>query len=43
MQRVGMALMPLVSVDHMMQLVNRFGVADIISCIADAIDEDLRR
>ena len=37
------ALVPFVSVDHMMQLVHRVGLAEMITRIADAIEDDFRR
>lgn len=37
------ALVPFVSVDHMMQLVHRVGLAGMITRIADAIEDDFRR
>ncbi|WP_439124893.1 ornithine cyclodeaminase [Marivita sp.] len=43
MQPSDKALVPFVSVDHMMQLVHRVGLAKMISRIADAIEEDFRR
>lgn len=43
MQPSDKALVPFVSVDHMMQLVHRVGLADMIRRIADAIEEDFRR
>ncbi|WP_439120260.1 ornithine cyclodeaminase [Marivita sp.] len=43
MQPSDKALVPFVSVDHMMQLVHRVGLAEMIRRIADAIEEDFRR
>ena len=37
------ALVPFVSVDHMMQMVHRVGLARMITRIADAIEDDFRR
>lgn len=37
------ALVPFVSVDHMMQLVHHIGLADMLRGIADNIEEDFRR
>ena len=37
------ALVPFVSVDHMMQLVHRVGLQEMIVAIAQAIEEDFRR
>jgi len=37
------ALVPFVSVDHMMQIVHRVGLAQMITRIAEAIEEDFRR
>ncbi|MDU8911459.1 ornithine cyclodeaminase [Aestuariicoccus sp. MJ-SS9] len=37
------ALVPFVSVDHMMQLVHRVGLRQMLQGIADAIEEDFRR
>lgn len=43
MQPSDKALVPFVSVDHMMQIVHRVGLPDMIRRIADAIEEDFRR
>ena len=43
MQPSDKALVPFVSVDHMMQLVHRIGLAEMIRRIADAIEDDFRR
>lgn len=43
MQPSDKALVPFVSIDHMMQLVHRVGLAEMIRRIADAIEEDFRR
>lgn len=43
MQPSDKALVPFVSVDHMMQLVHRVGLAEMIRRIADAIEDDFRR
>ena len=43
MQPSDKALVPFVSVDHMMQLVHRVGLPEMIRRIADAIEEDFRR
>ncbi|MFP7572130.1 ornithine cyclodeaminase [Marivita sp. S2033] len=37
------ALVPFVSVDHMMQIVHRVGLPQMITRIADAIEDDFRR
>ena len=37
------ALVPFVSVDHMMQIVHKVGLAEMIARIAHAIEEDFRR
>ena len=37
------ALVPFVSVDHMMQLVHYIGVEDMIAAIADEIEADFKR
>ncbi len=38
-----LAMVPFVSVDNMMKLVNRIGVADMIAGIADVIEDDYKR
>ena len=38
-----LAMVPFVSVDNMMKLVNRIGVADMIAGIADVIEADFKR
>lgn len=43
MQPSAKALVPFVSVDHMMQLVHRVGLSNMVRRIADAIEEDFRR
>ncbi len=43
MQPSALAMVPFVSVDNMMRLVNRIGVADAIAGIADAIEADYLR
>ena len=43
MQPSDKALVPFVSVDHMMQMVHRVGLPEMIRRIADAIEEDFRR
>jgi ornithine cyclodeaminase len=37
------ALVPFVSVDHMMQLIHRIGIAEMLRGIAEYIEEDFRR
>ncbi|SHH75627.1 ornithine cyclodeaminase [Marivita hallyeonensis] len=43
MQPSDKALVPFVSVDHMMQLIHRVGLPEMIRRIADAIEDDFRR
>ena len=43
MQPSDKALVPFVSVDHMMQMVHRVGLPKMIRRIADAIEDDFRR
>ena len=43
MQPSDKALVPFVSVDHMMQMVHRVGLPEMIRRIADAIEDDFRR
>ncbi len=38
-----LAMVPFVSVDNMMKLVNRIGIAEMIAGIADVIEEDFKR
>ena len=42
-QPSALAMVPFVSVENMMKLVNRIGVAEMIAGIADAIEEDFKR
>ena len=43
LQPSPLAMVPFVSVDNMMKLVNRIGVAEMIAGIADAIEDGFRR